>query len=308
MSVFLISLPIFLIVFIGWLLRKLNVVTESWISVLNLFAYYVSLPALIVSSFWEIDFLSRELWRLIFLSAISLILFCLVVFILLSILRLAKEVKATVFLSAIVGNTIYMGFPVIELSLGKEYLISGALVASIYLIIALLVSMFVIRYWQGENQRITQHLQEFLKNPLVISVFLGAILSFLKVDYPLILSFKKSITMLGLTASPVALFAMGGFLYGRFLRKNLNLVILGSFLKLIAFPLLLFLGAFYMINVFVVSAADLRVLILLSSMPVAVTTFVIAERFNLDKALVGNSILISTIFSFIVVPLIIFLL
>jgi predicted permease len=70
----------------------------------------------------------------------------------------------------------------------------------------------------------------------------------------------------------------------------------------------LFIGAYYLINFYAISAADLRVLILLSSMPVAVTTFVIAERFNLDKALVGNTILVSTILSFIVAPLIIFLL
>jgi hypothetical protein len=114
--------------------------------------------------------------------------------------------------------------------------------------------------------------------------------------------------MLGLTASPVALFTLGGFLYGRFLKENLNLVILASFLKMIAFPVMIFLGSYYLLNFYALPAADLKVLILLSSMPVAVTTFVIAERFNLNRALVGNSILISTIFSFIVAPLVILLL
>jgi predicted permease len=243
-----------------------------------------------------------------FLSAASLILFCLIIFVLLSILKIEKNVKTAVFLSAIVGNTIYMGFPVIELGLGKEYLSSGALIASVYLIIALLISIFAIRYWQGQDRRIAEQLKEFFKNPLVISVFIGIILSFLKLEYPLILSFKKSIAMLGLTASPVALFAMGGFLYGRFLRENLNFVILASFLKLIAFPIIIFLGSYYLFNLYALNAVDLKILILLSSMPVAVTTFVITERFNLDKALVGNSILISTILSFFVAPLLIFLL
>ena len=39
-------------------------------------------------------------------------------------------------------------------------------------------------------------------------------------------------------------------------------------------------------------------------MPVAVTTFVIAEKFNLNKELVGNSLFISTVLSFIVIPII----
>jgi predicted permease len=105
--------------------------------------------------------------------------------------------------------------------------------------------------------------------------------------------------MLGLTASPVALFALGGFIYGRFLKKDLELVFLISLLKTAILPLFIVAGSLILFK-----ADSLKIIVLLSSMPVAATTFVIAEKFNLNKELVGNSILISTIVSFVVAPII----
>ncbi len=302
MSIFLITLPIFLIIAAGWTMRRFGIVKESWISILNNFAYYIALPALIIVSFWEINFLDSQSLKIIFWSLATIILFSLLVFIVLNFLKISKNLKATIFLSATIGNTIYMGFPLVEMVFGKDYLSKGALIGVIYLVVPLLISIFAIRYWHNEDHSLLKQLRDFLKNPLMISVFAGVILSFLNFDYPLISGVKKSFAMLGATASPVALFTLGEFLYGKFFKKDLGLVFFVSFLKIAAFPALivlffLFLGKF----------GDLKILTLLSSMPVAVTTFIIAEKFHLNKELVGNSIFISTILSFIIAPLIIWL-
>ncbi|MEK7634458.1 MAG: AEC family transporter [Patescibacteria group bacterium] len=302
MSTFLISLPIFLIVLSGWLLRKFKIVTDDWVHILNVFAYYVSLPALIVASFWEINFLSKESWNIIFLSLLTLGLFSLAVFILLHFIQINKNLKTAIFLTATVGNTIYMGFPLVELGFGKESISTGALIGVIYLVIPILISIFIIRYWHNKEHNVAKEVLAFIKNPLMISVFAGVILSFLKIasiDNFLIFSVKKSISMLGATASPIALFTLGAFLYGRFLKKDLGLAFFVSFLKIICFPIIVFITIFYFFK-----PESSQILILLSSMPVAVTTFVIAEKFNLNKELVGNSLFISTVLSFIVIPII----
>ena len=299
MSIFLISLPIFLIIFSGWLLKKYKIVTDDWIHILNQFAYYVALPALIINSFWEINFLSRESLNLIFLSVSIIILLSLIIFVFLSFLKIGRNLKAAIFLSATVGNTIYMGFPLVEMGFGKEYLPAAALIGTIYLIVPLLITIFLIKYWHCRENCLSEELGGFFKNPLIIAVFIGIILSFFNFNYPLVFSVKKAITMLGLTASPVALFALGGFIYGRFLKKDLGLVFLISLLKIAVLPLFIVAGSLILFR-----TDSLKIIVLLSSMPVAATTFVIAEKFNLNKELVGNSILVSTIVSFIVAPII----
>lgn len=300
---FFITLPIFLIIAAGWLMRKLNIVKESWVSVLNGFTYYVSLPALIVVSFWDINFLDKKSLEIILWSLLSVLVFSLIVFLLLSILKISKNLKATVFLSATVGNTVYMGFPLVNMAFGENYLSKGVLIGVIYLIVPLLISIFAIRYWHSNDHSLSRQLKDFFKNPLMISVCAGIILSFINFDIAVINSVKKSFTMLGATASPVALFTLGEFLYGKFLKKDLGLVFFVSFLKIICFPFALFLAFSYFSK-----TENFQILTLLSSMPVAVTTFVIAEKFYLDKDLVGNSIFISTVLSFLIIPLILFLL
>lgn len=305
MSTFLISLPIFLIVASGWLLKKFKIANDDWVHILNVFAYYVSLPALIIASFWDIDFLNKESWNIIFFSLITLGIFSFAVFVLLHFIRINKNLKTAIFLTATVGNTIYMGFPLVELGFGKESISAGALVGVIYLVIPILISIFIIRYWHNKEHNVVKEILAFIKNPLMISVFIGIILSFLKIasiDIFLILAVKKSVSMLGSTASPIALFTLGAFLYGRFLKKDLGLVFFVSFLKIICFPLVVFLTLSYFLK-----PENFQILTLLSSMPVAVTTFVIAEKFHLNKELVGNSLFISTIFSFIIVPIIFYL-
>lgn len=302
MSTFLITLPIFLIVLSGWLLKKFKIATENWVHILNIFAYYVSLPALIIASFWDINFLSQESWNIIFLSLLTLGIFSLMVFILLHFIRIDKNLKTAIFLTATVGNTIYMGFPLIELGFGKDSFQQGALIGIIYLVVPILISIFIIRYWHNKEYNVVKEILAFFKNPLMISVFIGIALSFLKIssiDNFLFLAVKKSISMMGATASPIALFTLGAFLYGRFLKKDLGLAFFVSFLKIICFPLVVFLAFSYFSK-----SESFQVLALLSSMPVAVTTFVIAEKFNLNKELVSNSIFISTVLSFVVAPII----
>lgn len=306
MAIFLISLPIFIIIFLGWILKKYQVVNDEWVHILNNFAYYVSLPAIIISSFWGIDFTDTAILKVVFASLFTILFFCLLIFFLLSLIRMSPQLKATIFVAATVGNTIYMGFPLVELGLGRNFLSMAAVIGVIYLIIPLLISIFAIRFWHDKRHRVWAHVWELLRNPLTLSTLAGVILSFINFpgqlaggDLPVASEIKKSVAMLGATASPVALFALGAFMYGRFAKKDMGPVVLISGLKMLAFPLVIFLSGFYLLK-----TADLKVFSLLASTSVAVTTFVIAEKYNLNQSLVGNSIIISTILSFIIAPLI----
>ncbi|PIR44258.1 hypothetical protein COV23_00785 [Candidatus Wolfebacteria bacterium CG10_big_fil_rev_8_21_14_0_10_31_9] len=299
MNIFLISLPLFIIIFLGWLLKKYQIVSNDWIHILNNFAYYVSLPAIIISSFLVIDFSNSAILKIVFISAFTVLFFCLLIFFVLSILKISTELKATIFVVATIGNTIYMGLPLVELGLGNKFLPMSAVIGVIYLIIPLLISIFAIRFWHDKRHKVWAHVWELLKNPLTLSIFAGVILSFLNFNFPVANEIKKSITMLGSTASPIALFALGAFIHGRFMKKDIKTVSFVVFLKMILFPLAIFLSGFYLLK-----TSDLRVFSLLASTPVAVTTFVIAEKYNLNQSIVGDSIIISTILSFIVAPLI----
>ena len=300
MQTILISLPVFLIIFFGWLFSKTKIIDKNWIHVLNGFAYYVALPALIISSFWYIDFTNNKTWILIFESVSTIILFSVFVFAILSFFKIDKMTKTTILLGSIVGNTVFIGFPLVGMNFGQKYLLQASLISSFFLIIPIILVIIFIQYNHGPKESsLKKEIFNLAKNPLVLSVFFGIILSFFNLEFKVFESIEKTIAILGSTASPVALFALGAFLHGQS-KENLKWSLLISFLKMIILPLIAIA-----ISLYVFKNNDIKVLTLLSSMPVAVTTFVIAEKFNLDKELIGTSILISTIFSFLVAPLII---
>lgn len=281
-------------------MRKIGLIKETDIHSLNNFAYFVSLPALIATSLWNIDFTNGESLRAIQFSLITILSFSFLLLVILSLTKLSNNLKAAIFLVAATGNTVYMGFPMVELEFGSSSLSLAALIGTTYLIVPLLISIFAIRYWHNKDRSLLKELFEFIKNPLIISVVLGVGLSFIKIDSAIIEGIKKTLSMLGSTASPVALFVLGGFLYGKFLKKDFRLVSLSSILKLIIFPLFIIF-----VSLFIFGIPDLKVAALLASMPVAVTTFVISEKFRLDSAMVGNAVFVSTVLSFLVVPIIV---
>jgi hypothetical protein len=297
---FLVSLPVFLIISLGWAARKMGIIKEDNIRSLNDFAYFVSLPALIASSLWNIDFFDNGNLKIVLFGLATIMAFSLLLLFFLSLVKIANNKKAAIFLIAATGNTIYMGLPMVELHLGEGSLAAGTMIGTVYLIVPLLISIFAIRYWHDSSHKLGKELAEFFRNPLVISVAIGVGLSFVRADNILIDGVRKTFSMLGSAASPIALFILGGFLYGRLMKNKLGAVALSSALKIAVFPL--FVAVAYLC---VFRSGSPNVAILMASMPVAVTTFVISEKFKLDSSLVGNAVLVSTILSFLVIPVII---
>jgi hypothetical protein len=297
MAPFLISIPVFLIIAAGWLFRKYRIVDEIWVHILNRFAYYVSLPALIISSFWNIDFTSSQYLELAKWSALIIALVMAITFAVLSMLKMSYRTKAAMFLVICTGNSIYMGFPIISNAFGQGALAAGSLVAVIFLILPILASIFVIRLWANAHRSLGSQVMEFFKNPMTISAAAGVVFSFIPKEIIGMDLLYKTITMLGATASPVALFALGSFLYKRLLKRNMASVFSASLIKVFGLPLFVFILAPYFMS------QDIKgLLIVLGAMPTAVTTFVISEKFSLDDTLVGNALLVSTVLSFFAIP------
>jgi len=298
MSPFIVSLPVFLIIAIGWLFKKYRIVNEVWVHILNSFAYYVSLPALIVVSFWGVDFLSSDVQLIVRASILLTVIFSGIVLLALSLAPFSKKLKVALFLVATTGNTVYMGFPILSNALGDVSLRLGTVVAVVYLVVPILLSIFVIRWWIGKDHSLAHQLGGFIKNPLVLSIIAGIGISFIPKHWVIMQVIGDGLSMLALTASPVALFVLGAFLYKRFLRRHVGLVIGISVIKVAMFPALVWLLMGF--DSFPLIAP---ILFLLAAMPAAVTTFVIAEQFDLDAGFVGNVLLVSTVLSFFAIPL-----
>ena len=266
---------------------------------LNSFVYYVSLPSIILISFWQIDWSEPGIYKLFFFNIILLALFSAFLMFATSFLKITGHLKAALIMTALVGNTIYMGFPILGPALNGDFFSSIIGTATIHLVLGIVFSILIIDYLATRSGRAHKYLFDFIKNPLMIALFAGIVLSLIPLPENLLRIAQKPFSMLGATASPLALVALGAFMRGKFVKSHLNLSVYASALKLLIFPLF----AVVVAKIFGVSQTAATITALVSSMPVAATTFVIAEQHKLDGPFVANTILTTTVISLFTISL-----
>lgn len=300
-----VTLPVFAIIALGWLSSRWGLVEDNWIHVLNTFVYFVSLPALIIIGFWHLDFSGDTLYEFVGVHLVSMIVIALVVALILAPIRIKRSLKASIFIGGLMGNTVYMGFPIGTATFGQKFQSPVVLSATIFLLFGLVLSIIYIELLKKGHRSFATHIKDFVSNPLLVALVVGILLNVVPFTGFTAVFLDNTLSMLGATASPVALFALGVFFKDTSFRKNLKWVSLSSLIKLVVFPISIIL-AFIVLDGFEVNliSEDLKdIALLISAMPAAVTSFVLAERFSLDKSVAANTIVFSTLISFITISL-----
>lgn len=304
MSPFIAVLPVFLLVVVGYVLRAFSVVKQSWIKVLNGFVYYVSLPALIVNSLVKTSWQGSGIGTTLLVSLLILLITASVVILALKILPLTSKEKSVVFVGAIIPNTVYLGVPLVSRLLDQKGLILQqeiiVLLSVVLLVGGMLAALIGIEFVYLKSKNTKLIVKKFSKNPLVLAIATGLLFGLMGWPSWLNDSVGKTLEMLAQTASPVALFVLGSFLYGKSLHKKKYVVATAVAGKLIFMPAIT-LGVLYAFDL-PMKNTEYRSLLLMAAMPTAVTAFVISDLYELDKTVTAATMLLSTAASVVLVP------
>lgn len=296
-----IVLPVFGIIFFGWFCRRIKLFDEKAVGILSAFAYFIAFPALFFVSLYKTDFslISDPLLLLVYGGASLIILGG--TFAVLTLLNVKGEIKGVFILGAFLSNAAYMGIPLNKFAFGENAVAIAVIVAAINFFLGLTLGVFILQYYSSKNQPVKEIFLSVLKIPLMWSVVLGVIASFVKLQIPGFLD--ALLSMLSASASPVALFAIGLFFYKSDFFKEFKLNIAISLTKLLIFPLIVFALAI------AVGFSGLKenVALLQAATPLAVTTFVLAERFDIKKELMANTVIFSTMLSMLTISILLLL-
>ncbi len=292
---------LFFVIFLGYLAKKLKFASDAWVPILNNFAFYIAFPALVFVSLAFSDFNFLFYNNIIFWNFLFIILFGAFLYLVCSFLKMEKGEKITFLIASVFGNVAYLGVPVGKILFGDSGELIAVALSAMYLIIVLTLGIFLLESYNKKKGKITAIFRNILKLPLFWSIILGIIFSAFHFRLPEFLSL--GLKMVGSTASPIALFALGIFLGFRVLKEKTLSAIFLSLLKMIIFPLFLFL--FLNFCKFDIKSEEFIISVLQSAMPLAVTNFVLAEKYNLNRSLVANSIFFTTTLSLLSIPLLI---
>ncbi|MHA6324686.1 AEC family transporter [Roseivivax sp. CAU 1753] len=298
LAIFLKTLPFFALIGLGYGAARTRFFTEAASAALTRFVFYFALSAMLfrfsanlsIAEIFDAWLAVAYLWGTAFVYGIALLV---------AFWRGAKvETAAIEAQCAAIGNTGFLGVPMLALLLGEAAVGPIILILSIDLIV--FSSALVILIEGSRDGRMSIGVLRtiglgLLRNPMIVSITLGLCVAASGLGLPG--PVNEFMAVLGNAATPGALFAIGASLASKSAER---LVIAGwlSFAKLILHPLLVAVAA---LLIFPVEPYAAIVAVSAASLPVAGNVFILAQHYGTSPQRVSASILISTAASILTV-------
>jgi len=284
--------PILLLIGAGFFSRKMGFSRSGDERVFSAYVYYFALPALFFVNMIETSFMQEKTLKFM-LAGIVPVFVALAIFLFLYVLvRFPKNILYLLMISTVFGSLAFFGIPFVTFAFPTEGERLGTLAAASISPISVTTSITLLELYKLEKSTMWEGLKRVLKrlskNPLILSILSGMLISLVGVEVPLPVS--TFLHMLGGTTSTVAIFMLGVFLYGR-KYTNMAKAFGLSLLRMVFMPIVAFLTTL----LFNLPNSERPTLILIHGMPIAISMIVLSERYNFHKEIIASLILISSL-------------
>ena len=229
------TIPIFLMMLLGMLFRKLGWMDEVFAAKMNKFVFLVPLPVLLFEQLATVDF--SEVWD------IKFILFCFVVTAisitistLISLLWKDRSVKGEFIQATYRSSAALLGIAFIQNIYGTAGMAPLMIIGSVplYNIMAVVVlSVFKPGNNSFDKALVKKTLKGIATNPIIIGIVAGFVWSALKLPMPSIL--HKTVSSIGATATPMGLMSMGATFEMKKATSKMKPTLVAVFMKLVGF-------------------------------------------------------------------------
>ncbi|MBF0597734.1 AEC family transporter [Faecalibacter rhinopitheci] len=287
---------LFLCLFIGVGIRRLPNFPKNTYVVLNQFVLYISLPAMALFYLPEIK-LNLDLLFPLSVSYIGFIGAAIFFITLGKIFNWSKKLIGCLLLTAGLGNTSFVGIPMIQALFGDEG-IKTLIIVDIPGTVVVLSSfgmLTAISCSRGTTS-FKSILLNLIKFPPFIAFVIGACMVITGLHFPI--AIKDVLSKLMLTVSPLALVSVGFQLQIEKRSKHWKFLLIGLLYSLIIWPIVCF--CLYCL-IFNQSGLPIKVSIMEAAMPPMITGAIIAVQYGLKPKLANMMIGIGIPISFITI-------
>lgn len=287
------TIPIFLMMLLGMLFRKLGWMDEVFAAKMNKFVFLVPLPVLLFEQLATVDF--SEVWD------IKFIIFCFVVTAisitistLISLLWKDRSIKGEFIQATYRSSAALLGIAFIQNIYGTAGMAPLMIIGSVplYNIMAVVVlSVFKPGNNSFDKALVKKTLKGIATNPIIIGIVAGFVWSALKLSMPLIL--HKTVSSIGATATPMGLMSMGATFELRKATSKMKPTIVAVFMKLVGFcavflPVAAVLGF---------RNEELIAILVMLGSATTVSSFVMARNMGHEGTLSSGVIMMTTLLS-----------
>ncbi|WP_226689232.1 AEC family transporter [Ruegeria arenilitoris] len=284
LTVFEIVAPVFILAGIGFAWVKLGF--EYRLQFVTRFAMTLAVPSLIFVALMQTDIPGGDLSRFTVATIVANLVMAAVFWL---IVRGLKLEQRTYLSPLIFGNTGNLGLPLCIFAFGQAGLGYAVIFLSVTALFSFTYGIYLVA-GKGAFGKV-------VREPMVWATLLGALFLWRGWQTPLFLT--NTLELLGQMAVPLMLITLG-VAVARLTTHRLGQAVWLSFLKLAV----CFAVGWSVALIFKLEAVAFGVLVLQMCTPVAVTSYLLAERFDADSDAVAGMVMLSTALSVGALPII----
>jgi len=293
-------IPVFLVILLGYALRRGTVVPDSFWAPAEKLTYFITFPALLTSNLARAE-MGALAWAPLSVAQVTGVLLIAALTLrartaLARHLGLSDTRFTSVFQGATRPNT-YIGLAIAAALFGAEgiTLMAICIAAVIPLVNALAVTCLA-RFGHGQGGGAWTIVRGIVTNPLILACCAGLALNVSGLGLPPILG--PFLDILARAALPLGLLAVGAGLSVGAVRQDAGAVALTSAVKLVALPLAIWAGC-------VLTGIDstaTAVAVIYGALPCSASSYVLARRMGGDGPLMAAIISTQTLLAAVTIP------
>ncbi len=292
--------PIFLIVVLGWVLRKISVINEEFIKQSIKFVFHVPLPILVFLKLAMADFEALFDIKIIIIVYGCMLFVFLIGWLLSKVLLKRGEGRGVFIQGGFWPNNVVVGLALVMNIFGEETVSKMVMILIFLIPLDYMLSVIALTISDQKEKRskaILEMIKSIALNPVIIAAILAIVFSLIRIPLPKALlntgNYLAAITL------PLALIGLGGTLKIKLL-KNTSFITFGALIiKLLISPLIATIAG-YLLGY---TGNDLGIIFIIFACPTAIISFVLADAMTPHGEIAGNIVLTTTLASSITISI-----
>lgn len=287
------TVPIFLLMALGFLFRKLGWIDEVFASKMNQFVFLVPLPILVFEDLATVDF--QEVWNLKFVLFCFFVTFASIALAAgISFLWKDREIRGEFIQASYRSSAALLGIAFIRNIYGDAGLAPLMIIGSVPLYN--IMAVVVLSFFQPERRKLDKELWKktlkgIVTNPIIIGIAAGLLWSALRIPMPYIIG--KTVSNVGDVATPLGLMALGASFDVQKTIGKIKPVTAACALKLVGFttvflPLAVMLGF---------RREELIAILVMLGSATTVSCYVMAKNMGHEGTVTSGVAMLTTVFS-----------
>jgi len=284
-----IVLPVFLVIGLGYGIRRTGLVDDHFFEKTNGLVFYVCLPILLFYKISTADFSTNFNIKLVIASSSAVGCCFLLAYLYGAWRKYPAPVHGAFCQGSFRGNLAYIGLAIVYNAYGDTGLTrAGILLGFLVPVLNFFAILALVLPQQNQRTNSQEVAKQIILNPLILASLSGILWSFFHLPMPIILDRSLNIAA-GMTL-PLALISIGGSFSLDKLKGDIWKAAVATTIKLILLPIV---TAVFMVF-FNISGLDFAIGLLMAGAPTAVATYIMASKMGADSELAGAIVVLAT--------------